>query len=270
MGVERLAATEAARLLMHEPKKYVGLVVGLYLLSLKDYEVGKVTRANYLFLRHIDDFLDESQERTDSKLQYVLNLRDQVETRNFNGNPKIAELAKYSIEVLERKARPSDNPRRDFLNVIDAMIFDYKRAGERLVLSEEELGNYYRGTFFPVVNLTLIGLGSQFRASDVPTLSYGQGKVFSVRDLKEDWQRGVINIPKEILQQAQLDQNSPISQITKNATTKAWLYNELVESRKELIGVKDQLKASGERITPMLCNGVLKTASKLIGRYNSA
>jgi len=49
-----------------------------------------------------------------------------------------------------------------------------------------------------------------------------------------------------------------------------WLRSELTESKQELTAVKDQLKASGERITPMLCNGVLKTASKLIGRYNSA
>ena len=270
MGVERLAATESARLLIHEPKKYAGLVAGLYLLSLKDFELGKVQRAYYLFLRHIDDFLDEPKKRTDGQLPYVLNLRNQVESGNFTGNPKIGDLAKYSLEVFERKSLPTDNPRQDFVNVIDAMVFDYQRAGERQVLSEKELNNYYHDTFFSVVNLTLIGLESQFRASDIPALSYGQGRVFSVRDLDEDWQSGVINIPQEILEQAQLDQNSPITEVTKNPIINDWLRNQLVGSKQELTTVKNQLKASGERITPMLCNGVLKTASKLIGRYNSA
>lgn len=270
MGVEQLAATESARLLIHEPKKYAGLVVGMYLLSLKDCELGKVQRAYYLFLRHIDDFLDESEQRTDDQLDYVLNLKNQVEAGNFNGNPKIGELARYSLEVFERKAQPSDNPRQDFVNVIDAMVFDYERAGERRVLSKEELNNYYRYTFLSVVNLTLIGLNSRFRASNIPALSYGQGRVFSVRDLNEDWQRGVINIPKEILEQAQLDQNSSITDLTKNEIIKDWSYNELVESKQGLIAVKEQLRNSGEKITPMLCNGVLKTASRLMRNYNSA
>ena len=73
MGVERLAAIESARLLMREPVKYLGLVAGLYTLSLKDCELGTVTRSHYLFLRHIDDHLDEGQEKPE-KLSYVLDI----------------------------------------------------------------------------------------------------------------------------------------------------------------------------------------------------
>lgn len=196
MAVERLAATESARLLIHEPRKYAGLVAGLYLLSLKDCDVGNVTRASYLFVRHIDDLLDESKQ-SDEKLPYVLTLRNEIVSNTFTKNPKISTLVQYSLDILERKARPEDNPRQDFVSVIDAMVFDYNRAGERRVLSKQELENYYHDTFFPVVNIALIGLGSQFRAIDIPELSYGQGRVFTVRDLEEDWQRGVINIPKE-------------------------------------------------------------------------
>lgn len=270
MGVERLAATESARLLVREPKKYAGLVAGFYLLSLKDCEVGKAIRTSYLFFRHIDDLLDEPKERTDGQLDYVLDLRHQVESGSFNGNPKIAELAKYSLEVLEKKARPTDNPRQDFVDVIDAMVFDYKRSKERRMLSKEELANYYHDTFFPIVNLTLIGLGSRFRATDIPTLSYCYGRVYTARDLEEDWQRGVINVPAEILKEAELTQHSPIEEVKENTIVTGWLRSELLGSQPELLALKDQLKASGEKITPMLCNGVLKTASRFMREYNSA
>lgn len=269
MGVERLAAIESARLLLREPSKYAGLVAGFYLLSLKDCELGKVTRAYYLFFRHIDDFLDEPKNRTDEQITYVLNLRNQIVSGNFNGNPKIGELAKYSLEAFERKARSTDNPRQDFVNVIDAIVFDHKRAGERRVLSQKELDDYYHATFFPVVNLALIGIDSQFRAKDIPALSYGQGRVFSVRDLKEDWQRGVINIPKEVLGQTQLTQHSSIEELKTNPTVTNWLRSELSESELALLAVKAKLKASGEKITPLLCNGVIKTASRLMRNYNS-
>lgn len=268
MGVERLAATEATRLMVREPRKYVSLVAGLYLLSLKDCEVGNVTRASYLFVRHIDDLLDESKQ-SDEKLPYVLTLRNEIVSNTFTENPKISTLVQYSLNILERKARPEDNPRQDFVSVIDAMIFDYKRAGDRRVLSKQELENYYHDTFFPLVNLALIGLESQFRANDIPALSYGQGRVFSVRDLEEDWQRGVINIPKETLDEAQLTQHSSIEEVNRNPIITDWLRSELSESKPQLLAVKAKLKASGEKITPMLCNGVIKTASRLTKVYSS-
>lgn len=266
MGVERLSAVESAKLIAREPIKYGGLVAGMYLLSVKDYEIGKTIRAHYLFLRHIDDYLDEGQQKP-GKLFYVLNIRDKIESRKFIGKPKIAELAKYALEVLEKKARPDDNPRQDFLAIIDSMVFDYERGKERRVLGNEALNDYYHNTFFPTVNLTLMSLESRFRAIDIPALSYSYGRVYSVRDLEEDWQRGVINIPREILQEAWLTQFSSIADLKRNPIVKQWLLREVSESLSALIATKIQLQRSSERITPILCNGVIKTASKLITQY---
>lgn len=270
MTVERLSAIESARLVMREPIKYGSLVAGMYALSLKNGESGKVIRTSYLFLRHIDDYLDEGKEDSNGKLPYVLDLRNQIESGEFTREPKIAELAKYSLEVLERKASPSDNPRQDFLKVIDSIVFDYKRSKERRVLSNEELDNYYHDTFSPIVNLTLIGLESRVRATDIPTLSYCYGRVYTVRDLEEDWQRGVINIPKETLEQAQMTQQSSIGEVKGSSTVKDWIRGQLLQSKTELIDLKTKLQESGEKITPMLCNGVSKTALQLLRKYNAA
>lgn len=270
MGVERLVAVESAKLAMREPIKYGGLVAGMYALSLKNGELGRVARTSYFFLRHIDDYLDEGKEKSNGRLPYVLDLRGQIASGRFEREPKIAELAKYSLEVLERKASSKDNPRQDFLTVIDAMVFDYERSKERRILSSEELNDYYHDVFFSVVNIALIGFESRFRAHDIPALSYCQGRVYALRDLEEDWQRGVINIPKETLEQADLTQHSQVGEIRANPIVKDWIRDQLSQSKTELIDLKTQLQVSGEQLTPRLCNGVTKTALQMLRKYDSA
>ncbi len=271
MGVERQAAIAATRLLFKEPGKYVSLVVGLYLLSVKNPEQGKLLRSSYLFFRHVDDFLDEREKIHDvDKLSYILNLRSQIESNNFTGDPKVSDLAKYSISNLERKAKVNDNPRQDFLNGIDAIIFDYQRAKLRQILTSKEIEKYYHDTFFPVVNILLIGFDSQFRAEDIPELAYSQGRVYSIRDLEEDWQRGIINVPKEILQAAGLTEEDSIGAIKRNKIVANWAMSQLLRSRSDLATLKERLRSSGEKIIPMTCNGVDKTCEKLISRYENA
>ena len=269
MGVESQAAIEAVKLLTRDPGKYGSLVAGLYLLSLRDREQGKLLRSSYLFFRHVDDFLDESDGTEDGKkLPYVLNLRDQIENNNFTRALKVSDLAEYALNALEKRARPNDSPRQDFLDGIDAIIFDYQRAKERRVLTSEELNKYYHDAFFPVVNLMLIGFESQFRADDIPALSYCQGRIFSIRDLEEDWKRGVINVPKEILDKAELTGESSIEDVKKSAAVSNWIRSELLKSKPELIAVKNRLQSSGEKIIPRACNGVIKTMEGLFAKYS--
>lgn len=130
--------------------------------------------------------LDGDSQIADNPLDYALSLRSQIESGIYSDKPAIIGLARYAISALERKSRPGDNPRLEFLNVVDSIIFDYQRSRERRPLSSEELENYYKRSFFPVVNLMLIGLGSRFRASDIPELSFCQGRVYTVRDLEDD------------------------------------------------------------------------------------
>ena len=58
MGVETLAGREAFRLFRRSPEKYVRGVSGLYMLSLADSGIGRLARASYFFIRHVDDVLD--------------------------------------------------------------------------------------------------------------------------------------------------------------------------------------------------------------------
>lgn len=253
MGIESLVASEAARLLIRRPDK-LKHTAGLYLMSFLDPEVGRVSRAAYFFTRYIDDLLDG--ERTLPKSQQILPhiaaIRSQIETGKFTREPKIMELAEYSLGIIQRKASSRDNPRQDFLDLIDVMVFDYQRHQAREEMSTEQLQDYYKRTFFTLNNIILVELGSTLRAVDIPTFSLCQGRVYSVEHLQADWRTGIINIPKDVLETAALTSKSPYEMVKSSPIINAWARKELQESKEELLSLRKMFRTSRERITPRM------------------
>lgn len=264
MNIEFKSGLEAARLLKRDPRKYINRVKGLYLLSVADCELGQVARSSYFFLREVDDLLDGDRHGVGDPLQYVLDLRSQVATGRFNDDKSISSLAKFSIKTLERKAKQLDNPTKNFLEAIDCMIFDYDRSQQRRTLSESELSNYYLNAFLPVLNLMLIGLGSNFRAIDLSGLALAQGAVYSTRDLEDDWPRGIINIPSEVLTAASLSSSSDLQRILSSSTINNYLSDQLIKSREDLEKLDQQLKANPEWLTRRMVKGLIKPMYKFI------
>lgn len=263
MNVEKLVAKEAIGLLRRKPSKF-NHVLGTYLVSFFDCEIGRAGRAAYFFVRHIDDLLDGDRKLKNGKtLDYVTSLRSQIEAGVYTGEPEIIELVAHSLPVLEKKAQPPDSPRQDFLDVIDAMVFDHQRAKKRRVLTAEQLKIYYQQTFFPVINLMLIGLGSKFRACDIPELSFCQGRVYTIRDLQSDWNAGIINIPEEILNGAGLTAHSSYKDVIQSPV-QTWFQAELMDCERELLSLKSKLDASDEKLTKKMCGGLINPMLKFI------
>jgi hypothetical protein len=288
-AVDRLCVREAARVL----RRRFFRVFSLYLLSpsglihrerhfsgnVLDYarefksdmawglERGCLSRSVYFFFRHVDDVLDGDMDISEDPLQYVMNLSAQINSGNFTGNPEIGNLARYSLGVLERKARPGDNPRQKMIDVLGIMAFDHERARYRLTLSTKQLEDYYRCTFFPITDLMLIGLESQFRAVDIPALSYSQGRVYSVKDLEADWEVGIINIPKEVLDSASLTEHSLSEDVKRNPVVMSWFTGQLLESKKGLLGLQAGLAESSERLTSIVCNSMIWSMLRDVDKY---
>lgn len=269
MGVETLMAKEATGLLIRRPDK-LKHTVGLYLISLLDPEVSRVGRAAYFFTRYMDDLLDGDRRLPNDYqvLPHIAAIKSQVETGRFTREPKIMELAEYSLNALQRKALAGDNPRQDFLEIIDIMVFDYNRQQTRQELSTEQLQDYYRKTFYPIHNIMLVGLGSTLRAVDIPTFSLCQGRVYSVEHLQADWRVGIINIPVEVLRAAELTAKSPYEIVKKSSIVETWAQNELQESKEELLRLRRMFQASTERITPRIYNGLIGSMLKVTDRVS--
>lgn len=267
MAVETLMVREATSLLIRRPDK-LKHTVGLYLISLLDPEVSRTGRAAYFFTRYMDDLLDGDRRLPNGGqvLPHIAAIRSQVETGRFTREPKIMELAEYSLDALQRKALEGDNPRQDFLDVIDIMVFDYHRQQDRQELSTEQLRDYYRKTFFPIHNIMLVGLGSSLRTADIPTFSLCQGRVYSVEHLQADWRVGIINIPTEVLRAAGLTSQAPYETVRQSPIVTAWVRNELQESKTELLLLRKMFQASAEKITPRIYNALIGSMLKVTDR----
>lgn len=267
MKAELIVAKEAAVLLRRDPVKYFRGVTGMYLMSIKGLEMGSTFRSAYYFVRHVDDVLDGDRQVSCDPLAYVQDLRHQVETGNYRNGMNIGILAQNAVVNLERRAKPGDNPRADFLDAIDEIIFDYHRSQERRLLTAKELEAYYRRAFSPVVNLTLIGINSSLRSKDVPVMTYGQGRVYSARDLNDDWPRGTLNVPGEVLEQANLTPNSTLETIATSAHVRRWFQTILSKTRPELKELQKQLMGSSEGLTSVICGGLISPILRFIDKY---
>lgn len=269
MRPEFVVAKEAIALLRRDHSKYARNVVGMYLLSTKGRELGSTFRSGYYFVRHIDDVLDGDRQVSCDPLGYVQDLRSQVETGHFNNGLGIATLAKHAVDNLERQKKPGDNPRLEFLRAIDGIIFDYERSKERRVLTAEQLEDYYFRAFDPVVNLTLMILNSSLRSRNIPAMSYGQGRVFSVRDLGDDWVRGTINIPEDILKESALSTSSTVDEVENSTRVREWFHSVLATTKPDLIKLQEQLKTLQEPTTNFVLGGKISPVIKFIDQYKA-
>ncbi len=259
---EILIAKEATALVKRRPS-YSKMVLGLYLLSLYGLGRSRVMRASYLPIRFVDDLLDGDAQGEGDPLTYAQELSEHITTNTLTETPIERQLC-YALDVLESKAKPNDNPREDFVKSINTIVFDRVRASERRILSAKEIEQYYRDAFDPVINITLMAIDSNLRCSDIPALSYGQGRVYSARDFKEDWNRGIINIPGEVISSAGLSSVSTFEAINKKSEIIDWLHRSLAITKHDLLDTQLLLSQLQEKRTRVVCNSLITPMLKFI------
>jgi phytoene/squalene synthetase len=258
-GVERTAAAEAVRLVRKDRSK-LKLTLGLYALTLKGREIGKLSRASYFFARHLDDVLDGELDITDDPVDYARSLQGQVKSGQFDASSRIARLVRYSLPILESKAIPEDNPRAEFSGLIDALIYDHDRRITRRTLRSEELEQYYGNVINPGINVLMMGFGSKLRSQDIPGYAPSLGRLYSVRDLEKDWDLGIINIPSAELTQAGLTSHADYSLVSSSAAVRSWAINEVQDAGQELREIQQGLADIVEPLPRMILDGLAKQA----------
>lgn len=261
--VDKIVRHEAIRFIEKDRTK-LKLVLGMYALSLKDRELGKVARASYFFARHLDDILDGERTFIGDPVEYALTHREQIETGVFDRSSPLSRLAEYSIPILDKRAKHRDNPRGEFVRLIDAMVFDHDRRQARRTLTYNDLQSYYSNSLDPGLNLMLIGFESDIRAADIPAFSPNLGRLYSVRDLKKDWQLGIINIPDDVLGLAELDAYAPYDTIRSNRTTRGWRSMEIIDAGNRLMSLQGDIAGLQEPLTSKVINGLANSAIKSV------
>ena len=228
---------------------YLLTLFWLYLYSLRDGRSSRLMRAAYCLVQHLDDVLDGDRTVDVAPPDYVDSLlrsmelfgdkiSDNISTEgaayvtDFAPAPpacaKILPLARYvKREVIQYEIRPGEF-RENFLGLLDVLHVDWQRRQSRQLLPACKLSEQHRRTFEYSANLTLVLLRSRLRAVDVPELIAALSWCSPIRDLQEDLDKGLINIPRAVMEEAQTNGSSQFDYETLRASTavRAWLHHE--------------------------------------------
>lgn len=208
--IEALCLREAA-LFSRRHLRYLTTALALYAFSLRRWRETRRLRAAWCLAQHVDDVLDGD--------------------RSVPGDPEA--YARRVIQVLEGDMPDETAPaevlaafvrgsREPLIRLLEVLIEDRRRMDARRPMSAAELAEHHRKTFFYSLDLTLILAGAKIRAGDAPELIAALSWCSPVRDLREDLAKGLINIPAEVLAEAERDGEDLLA----SPAVQAWLERE--------------------------------------------
>jgi len=179
-------------------RRYLFTLIVIYKYSLGRWRQTRVVRAGYCLTQHVDDVLDGDRDVGRDPEEYVRALMWQMRNGDYDKS-FVSSLASYVVTTLREYSKGAD---ADLVSLFDLLLFDRRRLRERLLLTGEELREHHRRTFFYSLNLTLIACGAELRAPDAPELISALAWCSVMRDLREDYCKGLINIPAEVMAKA--------------------------------------------------------------------
>ena len=280
LNIEADCLHEAVRFWHKDPTKKT-LIALLGASSLFLPEKGTLIRSVYYFFRGIDDLLDgeyAGTSVTSDPKGYAEDIKDQI-LKNGTVLPRdrIARLGNYAVPKLFKLASKNDNVNRSINTLIDEMMFDYDRRQTRAVSSADRLKQNYTDGLDETLNLLFVGLGSPIRSGDIGPYSFAQGRLYSARDLKKDWELGIINIPSEVLvERTHMTPQTAYAELITEPLIGRWLKDEVEQGtedmKKSLVFASDFFQEKGRRNVPDpglvvlrgLGNGILRSSRKNI------
>lgn len=222
-------------------------LVGLGLLydSLPRWRARRVLRTGFCFLQLVDDLLDGDRPCDGDPLAAVDALVVALRDGRYGDDEAMRLARAFSSDLRAAGGEPA---MAMALELIEVMKRDRRRARVGAVWPERELQAHHRATFGLSVDLMLTAHGSTLRAADVPELVDALGWCSTMRDLREDLQAGLVNVPAEVLDAARAGEpQAPTFEALAGApATRAWIARERARAR-ELLDAADRKIGALER-----------------------
>ena len=186
-------------------RRYFSTAVLLYLYSFKSLRHAHFLRIGFAVLQHLDDVLDGDRKIDENALHYVERMTNKkaVPEKEKKGHYRIQRLISCFFAILDKCTTTTHHPNDDFLMLLDALKFDLKRRENKLVLPAAELRAHHHQTFYHSVNLLLALAGSSKRANEEEELVEALCWCSPMRDIKDDYDIGLINVPSEVITKAE-------------------------------------------------------------------
>jgi fatty acid desaturase/membrane-associated phospholipid phosphatase len=185
-----------------------GLIALLLLIDrLFRWRTRRVLSTGFCFLQIVDDVMDGDRPSNQDPLALVDELMQAIRNDRF-GDDELMRLGKAFISDLRSVGQAAAVD--DVLAIMAVMRSDRCRVVDHAVWSREALREHHRQTFTLSLNLLLAARGSDLRAADAPELVEAFGWCSAVRDLREDLEAGLINVPVDVVCAARGDSARPL------------------------------------------------------------
>ena len=177
LSLELWCLAQCARFSMRH-RRYLVIFAAIWGPSIFNWRALRVVRVAFCTAQWIDDLLDGDRPSKREPIEVV--------DEYLSGEPwLLAELRRLDA-------------RDKFVALAGEMRCDRERVIDKMRWNAAEIDEHLRRTFHLSVELMLILTGARARASDVPALIDALAWCSTFRDLDEDLQKGLINIPREI------------------------------------------------------------------------
>jgi hypothetical protein len=224
LRIEGLCLREVSFFARRHPR-YLLTALALWVHGLPRWRTIRLLRAAWCLAQHVDDVLDGDRKvPTGGKPDaYIEALIRQMTGEAPRGEAPAEVLAAFVWDGMDGE----DGGQRSALLALFALLrADRRRMDERAVWNAAALAEHHRQTFVHSLDLCFALDGAALRAADVPELVAGLAWCSPVRDLQEDLERGLINIPSEVLERTPGGAASSPDELLGDPAVHAWLDGE--------------------------------------------
>lgn len=281
--VEKIVEEERHRLLVS--RKFLKYIVRFFyyeqiLPRTVDETTALLAKYCYLLIRQVDDVADGDnvffpddfrRSKYLRAVQFWL-LTDEKKLLRADSKelsleqPYILPLYAEALRLFAKKGIHEDIVRGLFQEAINPIIVDYNRTtsdSEKHVLTQVDLEQHFYDSFAATVDMMFISMGEDLRVDDLPVLSYGQGLISSLSNLKKDWQRGVKNIPMHILNGAKVLPESTYEEVINNERILKYFLFQIHKLKPQLkqarVKIKELKHPESRRMANHILNNIVGT-----------
>lgn len=227
-------------------RRYWLIALAIISESIPKWRTRRVLRSGFCFLQEVDDLLDGDRPSAREPLEVVDDVVRAIQSGHF-GDDGLMRLAKAFVSDIRDIG--GDASIKSVLALIGVMSRDRRRVIGGVELSREALRDHHRETFTLSIDLMLAARSAELRATDVPELIDLLGWCSTMRDLREDLEAGLINIPADVLNAARAKGLSSLDfdAVLGAMPVRAWLKEEFAHANKLIVAAEHRLDSVGRR-----------------------
>lgn len=261
--VELLCLANFARFSLRH-RRYAFISLALLATSFPRFGSHRLQRTGFAFLQAVDDLLDGDRPSMQEPLLVSERLVHGLESGDFSEDDLSRLGAAFREDLLQRGGSDALAQAIALLRVMQA---DRVRVRDGLLLDEPALHGQLHDTFRHSVDLMLLAAGSPVRSGAVPGLIAAFAWCSVVRDLDEDLARGLVNLPRGVVEAAAIRDLRDPAEVRGNAVVAAWLASEARRAAQALDAADAQVAALHDRHARRLLAMFARSIRRYLGRF---